>query len=84
MNSGANFGVNLNFNFNDFDFGDMDNFNFENTDNFDLGNMENIDFGNMDIDALKFDNLGVDTTFNPKQPFIFSTTLSFRGRHGIA
>ena len=71
MNSGEIFIVNFNFNFNDFDFGDIDNFNFENIDNFELGNFENFDFKNMDIDILKFDNLGVDTTFNPKQPFIF-------------
>jgi len=71
MNSGANFEVDFNFNFNDFDFGNMDNFNFENTDSFDLRNMENFDFGNMEIDTLKFDNLGVDTTFIPEQAFIF-------------
>ena len=71
MNSGANFGVNFNFNFNDINFSDMDNFNFENIDNFELGNMEKFDFGNMDIDTLKFDNLGVNTAFNPEQPFIF-------------
>jgi len=71
MNFGANFGVNSNFNFNDFNFGDMDNFKFKNTDNFDLGNMENLNFGNMVIYTLKFDNLGVNTTFNPEQPFIF-------------
>ena len=71
MNSGEIFRVNFNFNFNDFDFSDMDNFNFENIDNFELGNMENFNFGNMDIDTLKLDNLGVNTTFNPEQPFIF-------------
>jgi hypothetical protein len=46
----------------------MDNFNFENMDNFDLGNIENFNFGNMEIE---FNNLGVNTTFNPEQPFIF-------------
>jgi hypothetical protein len=73
INSGANFRVNFNVHFNDLDFNAMDNFNFENMDNFDLGNMENFNFGNMEIE---FDNLGVDITFNPEKPFIFSSQPS--------
>ena len=88
MNLGEIFTVNLDVNFNDsdLDFGtNIDNFNFENMGNFDLenienfdfGNIENFNFGNMDIDTVKFNNLGVDTPFNPEQPFNFPPQPSY-------
>ena len=76
MDSGEIFGANFNFNFNDFDFSNMDDLNFENIDNFDLGNVENFDFGNMDIDTTKFNTLGINTTFaDHEQAFIFPLHL---------
>ena len=80
MNLGEIFAVNFDVNFNDsdLDFGtNINNFNSENMGNFNLGNMENFNFGNMDIDTVKFDNLGADTSFNPEQPFIFPPQPSY-------